>query len=123
MQKGQFQQSALPLIEVNVNASPRTPTPFDLDDTPVAGSNQDVAAKKRRVRFRIAVGVLVAVTGILNAFAWTYARNRLDYLIAHIRVDGGIVEYSSGELVGIDFGPVNAEDHLNNLPRMGSVRD
>ncbi len=113
-----------------VEEMPSASTPIVVDfaaDVDVVESSrgfdsQGQSAKKDRARFRVAVGVLVAVTAFVNAMGWTIAKRRLDSQIAKIKADGGIVEYSGGELVGIDFGPHNLARNFDNLPTINSVR-
>ncbi len=97
-------------------------TPFDLDTPEQVLSTEVVAANKRRVQFRIAVVGLIVVTALLNAAVWAAARGRTEQVLASIVEDGGVVEYTAGKPISIDFGPNNVNGHLTNLPAIDTLQ-
>ncbi len=102
-------------------------SPFDLEESSNTvgslgsslGSSLDSSNRKRH---RIAAGLLLAGSAMVNSGVWIYSQASLRNVLEKIVREGGKVETVSGKPIRIVFGPLTNERTLWELPPMSSVK-
>jgi hypothetical protein len=115
------QQAALKSEE---RQSPNSaPSPFDIEPTTASLKPLDnPLTVKSRKRHRIAVGILLIGTAIVNSGIWAFSQIHQKRSLARIVADGGSVEMANGKPIRIAFGPSASEAELEKLPSIPSVK-
>jgi hypothetical protein len=98
-------------------------SPFDIEDPkPIHRPIDNTLTGLIRRRHRVAVGILLVGTVILNAGLSAYTQIELRQWLKQIVANGGTVEMDNGKPSRIAFGPTTTDGTLLRMPSMPSVK-